>query len=251
MAKIEEINASTFDCQQLKVFILIDTSGSMCQDGRIQAVNSAMYEVPAQLVAINQSLEDCQLRIAPMTFDTDAKWLIDQPVSVEDFRWRPLKATGITSVGAAFDLLNEKLRITDMGGWLERGVDCAPVIILITDGEPTDDWERALERLKKNHWFRQALKFAVAVGEESSREALTQFTGCEDAVIDTEVLRQDLDTIVRQLVVTSSRAQGERACADMQREVELPYDVDIDPQTREKIIAEVIASITADDDDIF
>jgi uncharacterized protein YegL len=44
----------------------------------------------------------------------------------------------------------------------------APVIALVTDGLPTDDFQAGLDHLLSKPWGRQALRVVVAIGEDSA-----------------------------------------------------------------------------------
>jgi len=59
----------------------------------------------------------------------------------------------------------------------------APAIFLLSDGEPTDDYKRGLNKLKQNNWFKKAIKVAVAIGEDANTDVLADFTGNMEAVI--------------------------------------------------------------------
>ena len=69
----------------------------------------------------------------------------------------------------------------------------SPGIILLSDGEPTDDWETPLKELNKNNWFKNAIKVAFAVGDDANRDVLTEICGDKEAVIsilEPEKIRQ-------------------------------------------------------------
>ena len=82
--------------------------------------------------------------------------------------------------------------------------------ILISDGQPTDDYKRELENLKKRGWFKAALKFAVAVAG-ADKDVLAEFTGHTEAVIDTEAVRLNLASIVKKVVVSASQSASQHA----------------------------------------
>jgi uncharacterized protein YegL len=44
----------------------------------------------------------------------------------------------------------------------------APVIALVTDGLPTDDFQAGLDHLLSKPWGRQAMRIVVAIGEDSA-----------------------------------------------------------------------------------
>ena len=210
MAELENLGGVTEN--EIIVIPIIDVSGSMCGE-RIGQVNEAMAEVPAQLADINENSIDAKLLIAPMEFSSGARWFSlknNQPAEVESFRWIDMKANGLTDLGAAFKLLNEKLTSVKKGGWMNEHGGLAPVLILISDGGPTDDYQTQLNALKNRAWFKAATKFAVAV-EGADESVLAEFTGNSEAVIDTTVIRNDLASIVKAVVVSASKAASQSA----------------------------------------
>ena len=58
------------------------------------------------------------------------------------------------------------------------------MIVLLTDGYPTDDWKRPLEKLLKMPWGKKAVKVAIAIGKDAERSVLEAFTGNPEAVLD-------------------------------------------------------------------
>jgi uncharacterized protein YegL len=61
----------------------------------------------------------------------------------------------------------------------------APAIFLLSDGEPTDEWQSSLMELKKNNWFKAGVKVAVAIGDDANKDMLKEFTGSMEAVLET------------------------------------------------------------------
>ena len=89
------------------VIFLLDTSGSM-SGAPIGAVNSAIENVLPELISMNDSNPDNEIRVAIMTFSFDADWVIggNELLSPEEVKnsWNDLSAGGPTSMGAAFKL---------------------------------------------------------------------------------------------------------------------------------------------------
>lgn len=162
------------------LFFVVDTSGSM-SGSKIGAVNAAIEEIVPELRDLSENNADAQIKIATLAFSTGANWIGDAPVPAETFRWKYLDAHGVTDLGDACISLNEKLSkkafMSDATG------SFAPVIFLMSDGEPTDDYRHGLERLKQNNWFKKALKVAIAIGEDANEDVLAEFTGTTEAVI--------------------------------------------------------------------
>jgi len=186
--------------RQMVLFFLIDTSSSMA-NSKISSVNTAIREVIPELREIGGA--DVDLKIAVMEFSTGCRWQNPSgPVGVDKFSWSNLSADGVTDMGSAFSELNGKL---SRNSFLKApSASLAPVIILLSDGMPTDDWESGLNALKANNWFKAAVKAALAIGSETEVDVLNEFTGDPDTVISVNnpgVLR----TMIKKVSITSSQ----------------------------------------------
>jgi len=51
------------------------------------------------------------------------------------------------------------------------------VLALISDGQPTDDFERGLQALMREPWGKKAVRVAIAIGEDADLDVLRQFIG--------------------------------------------------------------------------
>ena len=165
------------------LFFVIDTSGSMA-GSKIGAVNVAIEEVIPAIKEVSDENADAQIKIAALEFSSGIRWITaNGPVEAEQFRWNYLDAAGVTDFGAACKTLNEKL--STKAFMQEATGSFAPVIFLLSDGEPTDDWSRELDALKQNNWFKTAVKVAIAIGDDANKEVLKEFTGTMEAVLET------------------------------------------------------------------
>jgi uncharacterized protein YegL len=157
------------------LFFVIDTSGSMA-GSKIGAVNTAIEEVIPAIREVSDDNADAQIKIAALEFSNGARWLTPNgPVPADQFSWNFIEALGVTDMGEAFKELNKKL--STKAFMQEATGSFAPAIILLSDGDPTDDWEHALNDLKQNNWFKVAVKVAIAVGDDANKDILMAFTG--------------------------------------------------------------------------
>jgi uncharacterized protein YegL len=193
--KVEGVSRRT-----MVLFFLIDKSISMFGT-KIEQVNDAMDEVIPDLRELSRSNTEASVKIAAITFSTGAEWMYPTPIDVEEFRWKHISASGVTDLGEALNMLNEKLStdefMTDAAG------SYAPAIFLLSDGQPNDDWRMALENLKKNNWYKHALKAAVAIGDDVDKDMLAKFTGNKDTVLKVEP--EALKQVIKFVSVTSSQ----------------------------------------------
>jgi uncharacterized protein YegL len=163
------------------LFFMIDSSGSMEGD-KIGQVNTAIEEVIPALRDVSDDNADAQIKVAALEFSSGARWITaNGPVEVDQFSWNYIDAGGVTDLGAACKALNEKLSTKAFMN--EATGSFAPAIFILSDGEPTDDWQSGLNLLKQNNWFKAAVKVAVAIGEEANKVVLKEFTGTMEAVL--------------------------------------------------------------------
>lgn len=187
------------------LFFLVDTSGSMMGE-KIGSLNDAIRETVPDLRELSKSNSDAAIKIAVLQFDTNVKWLYPQPVDSEQFRWNDLQAGGLTSLGEALKELNSKLSKTQY--LQEAAGSYAPVIILISDGGPTDDFDRALEEIKKNNWFKHSIKVAIAIGNDADKNVLARFTGTSESIVEVHN-KAALKSLIKFLSVTSSQVNSQ------------------------------------------
>lgn len=185
--------------RQMVLFFVIDTSGSM-QGSKIGAVNTAVREVLPELKDAGGS--DVDLKVACLTFSSGCQWMYPTPIASESFQWNQVEADGVTDLGEACRELSKKLSKNEFLKAPSGSV--APAIFLMSDGEPTDDFESGLAQLKQNNWFKYAIKFAVAIGDDANKDVLAKFTGNIEAVIilhNPEALKK----WIRKVSITSSQ----------------------------------------------
>jgi uncharacterized protein YegL len=185
--------------RQMVLFFMIDTSGSM-MGTKIGSVNTAIREVLPELSGIGGS--DVDLKIACLNFSTGCRWLHPTPMPVEKFQWSNVVANGVTDLGAAFRELSEKM---SKDKFLDApSASVAPAIFLMSDGEPTDDYQKGLSTLQQNSWYKYAIKVACAIGDDANIDVLREFTGNSEAVVTVHT-PEALRKMIRFVSVTSSQ----------------------------------------------
>ena len=158
MSILEEITPSPRKVMTL--FYIIDSSESM-SGSRIGTVNGAMEECRDLLKEIAKANDDAEIKVAVMQFSSGCYWITGSngAINLEDWNWEDLQAGGITDFGAALLELDKKLSRKE---FLNSQTGAyAPVILLFSDGGPTDNWEKGLNQLKQNNWFKHAIKIAL------------------------------------------------------------------------------------------
>ena len=191
------------------IFFLVDTSGSMNEQGKIDAVNNAMQEAIPVVRDFAAKEASHKILCSILEFNSGVNWITEQPVDAEDLQWIDLKASGGTCLGAAYAQLASKLSRKE-GGVMAKHLNNAPIIILLTDGYPTDDSSAGLSLLKKNWWFMAAVKIAIEItGGDVERRQLIDFTGTNELVIPiaSDRLQKELKNIVVASMTNSTSAE--------------------------------------------
>jgi len=185
--------------RQMVLFFIIDTSGSM-SGTKIGAVNTAIREVIPELKGIGGS--DVDLKVAILTFSNGCRWIYPVPIPVDSLQWNNLHADGETDLGCALQELNNKMS-KDVFLSAPSG-SVAPAIFLMSDGEATDDYNKGIETIKKNNWYKYAIRIAVAIGDDANIDELAKFTGSREAVL-TAHTPEVLKKMIRFVSITSSQ----------------------------------------------
>jgi len=141
----------------------------------IEAVKNGVQMMIHSLRQNPQAIETAFVSI--ITFDSDAKQLIPL-TDLASFQTVDLKAAGTTALGAALSLLTDKLENEVTKTTLEQKGDWKPIVFIMTDGVPTDDWQAGFQKLK-------AVKKGLIVGCAAGNNA------------DDKVLKEIADQVVR------------------------------------------------------
>jgi uncharacterized protein YegL len=147
----------------LHFFWLADGSGSMRVEGKIQALNHSIREAIPHMRVAAQENPHATIFVNAIRFGDEAQWLVDRLTPVSEFRWTDIEANGATAMGEAIAMVGEALQPPLM---TDRALP--PVIALVTDGLPTDDFQAGLNHLMSKPWGQQALRVVVAIGEDSN-----------------------------------------------------------------------------------
>lgn len=160
--------------RRLPIYLLIDTSGSMLGEP-IAAVETGIQTLLSTLRQDPYALETAYLSV--IKFDSDAQQLIPL-TELSDFQAPSFVASGMTSLGRALSLLAKKIETEVVKTSIDVKGDWKPLIFILTDGVPTDDWERGVNELKKQ-------KFGMIVGCAAGAGA------------DPAILKQITENVVR------------------------------------------------------
>ncbi|MCL1987880.1 MAG: VWA domain-containing protein [Firmicutes bacterium] len=167
---VNETGAVEVSKRILRLYWLVDVSASM-SGKKIGEVNYAITEVIPDLQDEAAKNYTVQMNVRAMKFGKGAAWHTSE-TKIENFEWTYVDADAPrTDTGAALALMAEELTEENLGA----GRGLPPVIILMSDGEATDDYESGIQKLLAQKWGRKAIRIAIAIGADADTEQLLKF----------------------------------------------------------------------------
>ena len=162
----------------LPVIILADTSGSMSVKGKDEALNEAIQNMVSTFK--QESARQAEIHVGLITFGGEsAEMHLPLAKASEIEAMKPLDAFVRTPMGHAFELATEVLEDKE----IITSRDYRPVLILLSDGIPTDSWQAGLERLTNSERGQKASRFAMAIGAEANIDVLEAFNNDLEAPV--------------------------------------------------------------------
>ena len=167
------------EAKKLPVILLLDVSGSMSVEGKIDKLYDATVDMINDFV--DAVAKEQQIDIAIITFGASVE-LHTAYTPVQELQKRGLsqfRAYGMTPMGVALKMAKDM--IEDKNVTPSRIYK--PAVILVSDGAPTDDWEEPLDEFINCGRSQKCQRFAVAIGNGANIDVLRRFTGDPDTVL--------------------------------------------------------------------
>lgn len=159
----------------LPVVLLLDVSGSMSVNGKIDALNES---VAAMLKTFaNEDATRAAIHVAIITFGKGGARLHQALEPATQVSWKPLEAAGGTPLGSALDLAAQL--IEDRAQVPSRAY--TPALVLVSDGQPTDSWQEPLQRLLSAERAAKVTRFAMGIGDDADALMLSTFLASESS----------------------------------------------------------------------
>jgi uncharacterized protein YegL len=167
--------------RELHFFWLLDGSGSM-QGDKIQQLNFAVADsILGMREQAAKYFPKVRVVVHALRFGSDVQWIsqngslssaMPEPVALSEFEWEEIfiKPKGDKRMGEALSRVAEELARLNRPQY-------RPVLILVTDGHATDNFDAGLELLMAQRLGKHAIRLAVGIGNEFDSERLKKFIG--------------------------------------------------------------------------
>jgi len=157
---------------------IADCSGSM-EGEKIQTLNYAIRQTIPDMQKEADANPNANVMVRALKFSDGAQWHIPTATPVDTFSWVDLQAGGVTSMGMALEMVATELR-----SFPTDTKRLPPVLVLLTDGQPTDDFKKGLDELLNTPWGKKAVRIAIAIGKDADIAVLELFTGNRELVLE-------------------------------------------------------------------
>lgn len=157
--------------RRLPVYLLLDCSGSMFGEP-IEAVKVGLDTIVSTLRQDPYALETANLSV--ITFDSSARQAVPL-TELSAFQAPGVNASGCTALGEALALVSQRADQEVTKTTPDQKGDWKPLVFILTDGEPTDDFNKGLAEFKKRKW---GMVVACAAGAGANTDTLKKITEC-------------------------------------------------------------------------
>jgi uncharacterized protein YegL len=151
---------------------LLDCSYSMSTGGKMGQLNFAIREAIPEMRSAADDNPAASLLVRAITFSSGASWHVHHPTPVKEFEWEDVQASGVTDLGKALKLVSNELKTPPMPQRALR-----PVLALVSDGLPMDDWRAGLRAVDATPWGKRSVRVAIGIGADADKGMLKEFLG--------------------------------------------------------------------------
>ena len=155
------------EAKPLPVVLLLDVSTSM-SGSKIDNLNKAVKDM-LDTFAQEEKMET-EILVSVITFGSEVELYVPY-TKASQVQWHGLDVSGSTPMGTALQMA--KAMIEDKETTPSRAY--RPTIILVSDGQPTDSWQKPLEDFISEGRSSKCDRMAMAIGHDADERILRRF----------------------------------------------------------------------------
>lgn len=205
----------------LPVIIAVDRSGSMSADGKIDALNIALKDFIDSIK--NEDSAKAEIQIALFSFGDDNATCDLSLTTIDNVVFQTYGASGRTPMGQAFKLMKEL--VEDRNQIPSRSYK--PTIVLLTDGQPNDEWQSPMYELINDGRSAKAFRIAMAIGDDADKGMLAKFVSSPEYLITGESAR-DIRKFFRFVTMSVTQRMKSQSPDMLQQPIQMPDDDTLD-----------------------
>lgn len=211
------------EVKKLPVILLLDVSGSM-QGAKIDSLYNATCDMIDTFVGAQ--FKEQSIDVAIITFGNEIR-LHTPYTPVKELQDKGLEhfvADGKTPMGTAIQMAKDM--IDDKSVTPSRIY--RPAVVLVSDGEPNDDWRDPMAMFINDGRSSKCQRFAVAIGEKADRTVLETFTENPDNVFyaaNASDLAECFKTVSISVTTTAIKPDIPKVVAEVKAPVVSPSSV--------------------------
>lgn len=190
--------------KKLPVVLLLDVSSSMGGE-KINTLYDSVVEMVDSFVAAQ--VKETIIDVAIITFGSRVE-LHTPYTSVVDLQRAGIsqfRADGMTPMGTALKMAKDMIDDKDT----TPSNIYRPAVVLVSDGQPNDSWEKPLDNFIKDGRSAKCQRFAIAIGNDADQKVLEKFTGEKANILFAENAADVTDCFQKFTMSVSTRATSQ------------------------------------------
>jgi len=156
------------EAQPIPIVLLLDVSTSM-EGGKIDGLNAAVREM---IDSFAHEMGEFSTVVTVITFGGEVRCHYNPPYKKSpEIQWIDLVVSGNTPMGTALKMAKSLIedKETTKGKWYR------PAVILVSDGQPTDEWEKPMNDFINEGRSSKCDRMAMAIGGDTDENVLGRF----------------------------------------------------------------------------
>jgi uncharacterized protein YegL len=161
--------------ERAPLVLVLDCSGSMSDENKIGLLNDGLKTLEAELKKDPIAARCGRVLVISFGGDNNVEIMGDWTDAM-DFTPPALVAGGLTPLGAAMRCALDEIE-AQKGQMRSAGVSYKrPIILLLSDGEPTDAWQQVAADCKNSEAAHKVNIMPIGIGDQANRDILGAFS---------------------------------------------------------------------------